>query len=792
MKPSIIFLFPVFTDEYIFDPVFTYHLGAGYIIAFLKQRGIYASQFVHPEPINLEDLANKVLNQNPAMVGFTCLDFNYYFAKLISSIIKNKNPDLPILFGGPTATFSDEMIMWDNPAIDICVRGEGEITTYELIKHLQSRSDISNIPGITYRFGSKLVRTADRPLINSGIKGKELDILPSPFLSKVMPADGTVGILTSRGCIFKCVYCNFAAMSRCTIRYHSVKRIVSELKMISRNLDKENKDDIEDRGVAISDDIFTLNLEKAKQLCREIIEEKLKLAFWGQTRADKVDRELLSLMKQAGFFGLNFGLESAAPRILFNIKKLKIGFSNQDNLMLDTQPNSLILEKQYVEKVKESVKLAKAVGLEPSVSIILGLPGATIKDDKRTINFVRKLKLKLYFHNHLFIFPGTELFKTCKNFGIRIKTNPALLPFYTKHTYNVSRLKPLNNAEVFFQKMERSDQLMRMITGEYNDSKYDGHPVFILRNRALDREVIRWSQSNFSINPIILFEKQHFNSKLARKDLDIAISAGMLFVSPFFLAPLKNRFVKPFDSGLIPTKYETSHFVSIAINQRRNLWKVNSLEFYPFTDYSMVISNGAEDTFDSVRKIVFSLNRTKDIDSFIALISHSNRLVLEGALAKQDCFFIDECRWSERECPAVKLTRLIVGKDSFVKTCFHGGVMAKVGMDKNRIIKDLQSLWCDTKKKRGCKNCPVKSSCSKCLFPYPLDSSEYCRIRRKIVNLDKIIKIFKAMRELRRIGSFELLKIKQDKILCTFDDVSAVININKKKYTYNFHQNAIE
>ncbi|MFH1622157.1 MAG: radical SAM protein [Candidatus Omnitrophota bacterium] len=778
MRPSILFVYPELIDFNFLEPVFSHHLGVGYILGYLRQKGIQASQFIYQEPLSLRGLTSRILKQNPKIVGFTCDDANYYFTKIISLNLKRENPNLIILFGGPTATFSDEMIMRDNPAIDICVRGEGEITTYELIKHLQSGSDINNIPGITYRFGSKLVRTADRPLINSGIKGKELDILPSPYLNNLLPLDGSYGILTARGCVFRCVYCNYSAMSRWTIRYHSEERIIAELKAMQDNFERENRD-VEDRWVPIYDDNFTLNMERSKRLCRIIIEERINLRFWTNTRADRVDRELLLLMKQSGFESLNFGLESAVPRVLRNIRKLRA------SLKL-LQKDNLALEKQFVEKVKTSVRLAKKVGLKPTVSIILGLPGATIEDDKKTIEFVRKLKVEAYAHDFLVIYAGTELFDTYKKFGLKIKSNPALLPFYTEHSYDVYKIPEMNNSIATLYEIVRLEKAMRLITGEYADREHCGYPNIIFNNQKVTEKRIRWLERIIFLGPIILFEKNNFNKTIDRKNIDLLISAGLPITTIFFLAPLNNKSHNSFYSGSASDRYQIGYFKMMMTNKRGPFPTLLSLECCSFADYRQNSLIFPQKTGGVAKKVVFYLHNSKSVDMLTELFSSPNKLVLEGMLAKQDCFFMDECRWSSRDCPAVKFLRAIVGRDDKIRPCSNGGTIAKVGEESLEIIKRLRLRWRDEKKKRGCKKCPVRKSCSKCLFPYPMDTKEYCRVRRKAANIDKIFQILEALRKLRVDEPQTLLNLRSDKILCTFNDDLAIINIDKRKYIYSF------
>ena len=361
--------------------LFTYHLGTGYIRSYLEQHHIETAQFITTKKMTVPGIVKRILEYDPDIVGFTCYDTNYACVRILARLLKNMNPHLTIVLGGPTATFSDTKIMEHTPEIDVCVRGEGEKTVFKLLQ----TDDLESVCGITFRSGNDLVSTPDRPLISGGVKGAELDVLPSPYLSGVIPPDGRTGVLTARGCVHQCTYCNFATMFRNTIRYHSAERVIQELKLIHDHWDPSKK-----RNIEILDDTFSFDLKRAKTICQKIIDEGIKLPLFLGTRADRCDSELIELMKEAGVKEINFGLESVSYNVLKTIKKA---------------PQR---EKQFLSQVKTCVQWAKEAGLTTSVSTICGLPGEGIKEAEETLAFVRDLNVDKHLHSNLAIFAGTE------------------------------------------------------------------------------------------------------------------------------------------------------------------------------------------------------------------------------------------------------------------------------------------------------------------------------------------------------------------------------------------------
>jgi len=112
------------------------------------------------------------------------------------------------------------------------------------------------------------------------------------------------------------------------------------------------------------------------------------------SRIDFVDKEILRLMKLAGCHQIGYGLESASPQILKNIRK----------------PLSLDLAKKIV-------KLTKEAGIDVRAMFMLGNPGETEETIRQTINLAIELKPDLAIFNITTPLPGTEMYVWAKEKG---------------------------------------------------------------------------------------------------------------------------------------------------------------------------------------------------------------------------------------------------------------------------------------------------------------------------------------------------------------------------------------
>lgn len=363
-------------------------LGILYIMAYLKREGydgILIDQ--HATKIPTTQVLERLKKIDPDVIGFNTLtDINMGMrATFIAKIIKNWNPNVKIVFGNCHATFNHNRILKKYPFVDICVRGEGEITFYELIRALEKNRDLKNVLGITYRDNGKIHVNSGRPLI------KNLDELPFPYRDACRDIkyrqnyggfNADYGrfttIQSSRGCTFNCTFCCQSKLSNRRWRSRSISHVLDELEL----LNSEGY-----TSLYWVDDNFTNNSRRAVKLFREIQKNKLDFIWVCDQRVDLVSNLLLHEMRKAGCRTIAFGIESANQRIL--------NFFNK---------------RITPEIAIDATKKARKIGIDFILgTFIIGAPTETLEEIKTTLLFAQKLEID-FPQFHIFgAIPGTEI-----------------------------------------------------------------------------------------------------------------------------------------------------------------------------------------------------------------------------------------------------------------------------------------------------------------------------------------------------------------------------------------------
>ncbi|MBD3194773.1 MAG: radical SAM protein [Candidatus Lokiarchaeota archaeon] len=365
-------------------------LGILSIVAYLKSKGYNRNILIdqHATKIPTNQVLKKIKQFDPSIIGFNSItDINMGVqAVKIARRVKKFNPNVKIVFGNYHATFNHDRLLEKYPFIDICVRGEAELTFHELVEMIEREGDLRDVRGITYRDSKGNIKiNQQRPLI------EDLDTLPFPDRSLIQNIEysqnygglnADYGMFTtiqsSRGCTFNCGFCSQSKLTNQQWRAKSVDRVIEELQYL-KELGYSN--------LYWVDDNFTNKPKRTIELCRAIRKNNLDFIWISEQRVDLVSRDLIENMQKAGCRTISLGIESATQRIIDYFNK-----QITPKMALDA---AKIITKSDIDFL---------IG-----TFVIGAPTETLTEIKKTFAFARQLEID-FPQFHIFgAIPGTEV-----------------------------------------------------------------------------------------------------------------------------------------------------------------------------------------------------------------------------------------------------------------------------------------------------------------------------------------------------------------------------------------------
>ena len=367
-------------------------LGFLYLAAVLERKGVRTRILDQSlRPFTFKNLVEILKKRKFGIIGFysaTALKLKLiYYIKML----RQSGINIPMIVGGPGYFSAQEYL---EAGCDIVCKGESEITICEIIDYYNKESDIRDIKGVYYLSDGKAIFTQEQNIIQN------LDALPFPkrevtfskknfynfcIFNMRMPY---TTMITSRGCPYNCTYCSSPYIWGNKIRLRSTENVIAE---INQCIDKFGI-----KYIGFKDDIFGMDIEWLEKFCEMMKMLKYRILWSAMVhpfsfKQNKV--KMIKLLRDSGCDMLIFGLQSAHPKILTNIKRSPL------------EPDELA----------ETIELAKSNNISTTIEFILGLPEENKETITTTINYALKVKPHYARFNILSILEGSEIEREFKN-----------------------------------------------------------------------------------------------------------------------------------------------------------------------------------------------------------------------------------------------------------------------------------------------------------------------------------------------------------------------------------------
>lgn len=183
-------------------------------------------------------------------------------------------------------------------------------------------------------------------------------------------------VQASFGCPYRCEFCLDNALYR-RMSYRRVTDVIEELVEIDR---------LGFREVYFKDLTFGLNKRVTVEFLEGLKSRRLRLRWLCTTRVDVATARLLNLMKRAGCYGVEFGVESGQQR-----RRALNGKPIPD------------------EQIHEVFNRCRQLGIETTAFVIIGFEDETEREIRATMRFIESLRPDYVSYNVLNALPGTPL-----------------------------------------------------------------------------------------------------------------------------------------------------------------------------------------------------------------------------------------------------------------------------------------------------------------------------------------------------------------------------------------------
>lgn len=318
----------------------------------------------------------------------------YGYLDIISRIVKEIFPKAVVVTGGGVPSNLMVQVFSDAPCIDIISYGEGELAISGFIVSENEQQYLEcSLSLITrdklkkgFQCSFEFIEDLDEipPLDFSLV---EFEKYSSHAHSQVNKKIISMPLMFSRGCPFNCCFCASHSIHGKRVRYNSLERIKSDVKLFS--------DKYHVNTITVWDDNFFVDKEQAIALLDYFMELNMTVEFVNGFPVYRMDDDMAQRLKMSGIDVVTLAIESGNPRVLKDIihKPLK----------LEMVPRAIACLNKYDIYVK---------GL-----FVIGFPGETLEDIQVTMDFIHGSGL-----NWIDIFiasplPGSDLYDMCQAGG---------------------------------------------------------------------------------------------------------------------------------------------------------------------------------------------------------------------------------------------------------------------------------------------------------------------------------------------------------------------------------------
>lgn len=417
------------------------------------------------------------------IVGFSTYVWNKSYNYVLAKRLKQLNPDIIIIFGGPEPPITDKNFFQKFPYMDYVVKQEGEATLKSLLENLDNKDNLKNVTGLLINDNGNTIDTGPPVRIN------DLGKIPSPYLIGLFDdlikenpdVEWNATLETDRGCPYACTFCDWGSLTYNKVKKFELDRVYDELEWIGKN---------KCGYLSMTNANFGIFPERDSLIADKIIEVQKKYGYpysisvaWAKNQKREVMEIVKKFIDSPGFNqGLTVSVQSMDNDVLENIRRKNL----------------------EINKIEEIFDMCDKNNIPVYTELILGLPGETLETWKE--NF-------------------WKLFNAGNHTGL-----------------NIYQAQLLENAEMNLLQKKlykiKSQTVYDYMSGSYNDDELkEGIDVVVSTkdlpfDKMLDAHIFSWFINTFHINGITTYI-----SRVLQKEFNISYSE---FYEKLFVEVMKD------------------------------------------------------------------------------------------------------------------------------------------------------------------------------------------------------------------------------------------------------------
>ena len=394
----------------------------------------------------IEYILGEIFESQAQIICFSCYIWNIEYIKEIAYILKEAEPNIKILFGGPEVSFETKKIMENERYIDYIIFGEGEQSFREFLIEVHSRkSEFDKIKGLAFKEGDCVHVNENRELID------ELDLIKYPYNGDENFNDKIIYYESSRGCPFSCSFC-MSSIDKKT-RNFSLERVKRDLKTLLSTMARQIK---------FIDRTFNADYKRSMEIMKFIVENNINnMTIHFEITADIINEEFLDFLRD----------------MPVNMFQFEIGVQSLNNDTLCEINRHMNIDKLY--NVINTI--GKNNNIHMHLDLIAGLPYENYESFKKSFDGIHQLNAEKIQLGFLKVLKGTKIYFDKEKHNIKYRKIAPYEVICTKyiHIKDILKLKRIEElVDKYYNEKYFEKSMEYVMKNLFNESSFEFYESF--------------------------------------------------------------------------------------------------------------------------------------------------------------------------------------------------------------------------------------------------------------------------------------------------------------------------